>query len=151
MGGRGRGRALGRRTSVSLLAVTAAVLVYGCSVDTSGAATATWEVADPSSIDAGTVELTLAVTRLGCASGQTGIVREPTIIYEPHRVLIRAGVEPLPRGEGFNCQSNDAVDIVVRLDQPVGTRSLVDGACVQGEAASTAMCLGGPVRWPKPT
>ena len=93
----------------------------------------------------------LGVTRLGCASGKTGTVLDPVVRFDAARVVITASVEPLPQGVGYNCQGNDSVSVGVDLDEPIGQRSLVDGTCLGGEAANTAVCADdGGVRW-KPT
>ncbi|KRC88917.1 hypothetical protein ASE25_13990 [Terrabacter sp. Root85] len=93
----------------------------------------------------------LSVTRLDCASGKTGTVLEPEVRFEAARVIITASVAPLPQGVGYNCQGNDSVSVSVDLDEPVGQRSLVDGTCLGGEAANTAVCVDDAgVRW-KPT
>lgn len=43
----------------------------------------------------------------------------------------------------------DSVPVRVDLEEAVGDRELVDGACLGGEAASTSVC-GTAVRWPRP-
>ena len=45
-------------------------------------------------------------------------------------------------------QGNVPESAVVDLARPLGDRSLVDGACLSGEAVSTATCVEGAQRWP---
>ena len=108
---------------------------------------ATWVVVDPAAIGTGTTEVRIAATRLGCSSGKTGELRGPRVSYGADEVVIEVDAEPLGAG-AFECPGNDAVEVVVALTEPLGDRSLVDGACLEGEAVSTAACADGPVRWP---
>ena len=41
---------------------------------------------------------------------------------------------------------------MVELDEPIGTREIVDGACLSGEAETTSFCVEeDPIRWsPEP-
>ena len=109
--------------------------------------TATWQLATPDAIDAGTTTLAIAVTRLGCASGETGEVLTPWVTYEDNRVVIEVDAEPLGDG-AFTCPGNDAVVVELELNEPVAGRALLDGACLEAEAATTAACADGPVRHP---
>ncbi|WP_127475890.1 hypothetical protein [Microbacterium sulfonylureivorans] len=167
-----RGR-IGRTTSligVAALAVATALAVSGCvamrQAEDPGAAgpsssvspsaspraqehgdTATWQLLAPDEIEATTTTLAIAVTRLGCASGETGEVLAPRVTFEVGQIVIQVDVEPL--GDGmYECPGNDAVMVEVELEDPVAGRALVDGACLEGEAATTAACADGPVRHP---
>lgn len=45
------------------------------------------------------------------------------------------------------CPGNDEVPYEVILDEPIGRRQLLDGACRDGgEAASTSFCMAGAAR-----
>jgi hypothetical protein len=127
--------------SVSLLA--------GCAADDSGRErgdAATWELLHSAQVDGDAHALEIGVTRLGCASGVTGEVLAPWVVYEKDRIVIT--VDAAPRGdEPADCQGNDAVPVSVQLDEPIGARELVDGACLEGEAVGTVFC-DEPVRWP---
>ena len=98
------------------------------------------------------VLLLAAVVLVGaCSGGETGPVLEPVVHMDDERIKVTFAVESLPPG-GYECPGNDAVPHVVVLDEPVGDRELVDGACLSGEAATTAPCVDeDPVRWrPQP-
>lgn len=109
---------------------------------------ASWSLSlDHQLLDPATSLLVLDVTRLGCSGGVTGSVLDPVVVYEDDRVLIRTDVEPV--GGANDCQGNDAVSVEVALDESLGMRELVDGACLEGEAVGTAACQSA-VRWVPP-
>lgn len=112
-------------------------------------ATAVWAVSDTEPPNPTNRYFTAVVTRLECSSGETGEVRDPAIAVDGDRIVVTFAVEPLPDGE-YTCPSNNLVPYVVELDEPLGNRDLVDGACLSGEAASTSHCSGGAVRWSPP-
>lgn len=147
----------------------AVVALSGCAVeqpDTNGGSTAsegspavfslgpragdvaTWSLAPDELLDPKTTFLVVEVTRLGCASGLTGTVLDPQIQYDETQVFLRADVEEMGPG-AQDCQGNDAVPVEIHLDQPLGVRALVDAACLEGEAVSTAGCTDA-VRWAPP-
>ncbi|MCO8129353.1 META domain-containing protein [Acidimicrobiia bacterium EGI L10123] len=112
--------------------------------------TAVWNVdaADPPTPSATSV--TALVTRLGCSGGETGEVLAPVVSADAERVVVTFSVESLPPEGEYECPGNPAVPYVVELDEPLGDRELVDGACLEGEAASTSHCSEGAVRWSPP-
>lgn len=149
-------------------ALTLLVLVTGCAVeDSEGGSpspsplgrdtapppplgdTATWELLDPAGVNPTSQWLQVDVTRLNCSGGETGEVLEPQASYDDERIVIRTDVEKLPDGN-YDCQGNDVVPAEVHLDQPIGSRDLVDAACLEGEAAETAACAESAVRWTSP-
>ncbi len=107
--------------------------------------TATWLLLDPAAVGPESTELTVGVTRLGCASGVTGAVLDPLVEITDEQVVVTIKVDPLPQGQ-YECQGNDTVEYVVTLAEPLGGRDLVDGACLAGEATGTAACVDGAVR-----
>jgi hypothetical protein len=109
-------------------------------------ATATWEV-DPEQRPAGdTRSIAVLVTRLGCAGGETGRVLPPAVREEDDQVVVIFTVEAKP---GDNtCPGNKPVSETIALERPLGTRTLIDGACLSGEAVSTGPCVEGAQRWP---
>lgn len=111
--------------------------------------TAVWDVNPANPPAPSDTSVTAMVTRLGCSGGETGEVLEPEVSADDRRVVLTFSVEPLPEGE-YTCPGNPAVPYVVELDEPVGDRELVDGACLSGDAASTSHCSDGAVRWPDP-
>ena len=115
-------------------------------------AAATWEVVAPYPVAASrNTTLTIAVTRERCADGRTGSALTPRVTYESERIVILAQVEPLVGDGARNCQGNDAVLVVVKLDEPIGDRDLVDGTCLNDGLDRPAAVQGGscadPVRW----
>src|SRR5690554_393846 len=105
---------------------------------------ATWELTGHVTQDSRTLQI--GVTRLGCAGGVTGEVLEPQVAYEGDRIVITVDVAALDDG-AYSCPSNDVVLVVVELDEPIGDRTLVDGACLEGEAGTTSFCSDA-ARWP---
>ena len=148
-----------RPTTSLLAALGITILLTGCqptAVDVtptpseSAAATlgdaAVWELASPELLDEDSTGIDVAVTRLACSSGITGEPLAPVISYETDRIVITIDVESFG-DRGGNCQGNNAVPVTVDLDEALGQRSLVDGACLTGDAVGTAPCLE-PTRWP---
>lgn len=108
--------------------------------------TAVWTVDDTAPPRADSDSFKALVTRVECSGGQTGEVLEPQVIVEGERIVVTFTVAPLPEG-GYPCPGNDQVPYTVQLGEPIGQRTLVDGACLSGEAASTSFCEEGPTRW----
>jgi hypothetical protein len=133
---------------VELLA--ALLLVAGCACGSDGkraGATAVWGIDMARPPTKGSKSFTALVIRMGCSNGKTGKVFDPTVSAEEDQIVVTFTVKPLPP-DGYKCPGNDQVPHLVKLDEPVGDRKLVDGACLAGEAASTSYCVDGPVRWP---
>lgn len=129
------------RGSAWLCAAGAALVLTGCA---SGAAeTGTWELRSTPSPKS--TEVALVVSRLECAGGVTGEVLSPVVRIEDERVVIETPVADNGSDDG-ECPGNDAVPVTVRLAEPLGDRALVDGACLDGEAAGLTMC-DQPERW----
>ena len=108
---------------------------------------AVWSIKANKDVTSASRTFTAYVTRLGCNSGVTGKVLQPTIEKSNTRVVVTFTVEAATPG-GHTCQGNNQVPMVVDLGEALGQRQLVDGACRSGaEAATTAYCVGGSVRW----
>jgi hypothetical protein len=108
---------------------------------------AVWFIKSSKDVTSASRTFTAYVSGLGCSGGVTGKVLQPTIEKSNTRVVLTFTVEAAPPGGG-TCQSNDQVPMVVDLGEALGDRQLVDGACRSGaEAATTAFCVGGSVRW----
>lgn len=105
-----------------------------------------WQSNEAASVTRDTTSLALGVSRLGCSAGEAGRVLIPKVSYEPNRMVIETDVEPR-KGAG-TCPGNVEVGIRLELDEPVGDRDLIDGACTNGDATATSFCAD-PVRWPK--
>ena len=135
--------------SVRIVAGAALLLLAACGSATdagsgSSGDPATWELRQD--VTETNESLDIGVTRLGCASGVTGEVLEPRVTYEAERIVVEVDVALIGDG-AHNCQGNDVVPVTVPLDEPVGQRQIVDGACLDGEAATTLFCES-EVRWP---
>ncbi len=108
---------------------------------------AVWELMRSESIEPTTQTLEIGVSRLECSSGETGEVFAPSVRYEDARIVIGASVAPL-EGDAHDCRGNEVVPVTVELDQPIGDRELVDGACLDGGAGvGTSFCSDDGVRW----
>ncbi len=95
--------------------------------------------------------IAILVSRLGCASGKTGTVLVPVYALTATAVILRTDVAVISSGEAQTCPGNDQVPITVVLPEPIGNRSLVDGACGQPPASTTSSCLDkGVVGRPEP-
>ena len=108
---------------------------------------ATWTLAEPNAVNAASTTLTLNITRLGCSGGKTGDVLKPTFSTSNTQIIIRANVKPRDRSGFASCPSNDAVQITLALEEPVGARVLLDAACLEGDAVRTFFCATGAARW----
>lgn len=116
--------------------------------------TAVW-LLDPDGLPvADSDTFTALVSRLGCSGGETGEVFDPSVEVNAHEVVVTFTVTPLPPEGVATCPGNKPVPYVVHLDEPLRSRTIVDGACRGSEAASTSWCEGelgvGGERWPRP-
>lgn len=102
--------------------------------------TATWELLDPNDVSVESTILEVGAVRLECASGVTGELLDPVIVYESDQVVITIDAAPNGPG-GANCQGNDVVPVTVELSEPLGERKLIDGACVPMEMHEIAPCV----------
>ena len=109
-------------------------------------ATALWEIDTRDPPTSHSTSFAAFVTRLGCASGETGEVHDPVVSTDRSRVVVKFSVAPLS-GNLHQCQSNNKVRHIVDLDEPIGGRELVDGACLSGDAVPPPLCSEGGVRW----
>lgn len=91
---------------------------------------------------------TAQVTRLACASGETGEVLAPSVVETAEQVVVTFTVAPRAPGTSF-CSTNKPVAYEVTLDAPLGQRALIDGTCDSPPAKTTSLCLS-PQRWPAP-
>jgi len=106
---------------------------------------AVWSLAPDQNLDASSTEFTALVSRLGCNSGVTGEVSEPSVTFTGTTVSVSFTV---PHSSGGFCPGNDAVPVTVRLSEPLGDRDLVDGQCRSTRANSTLFCESDHgVRW----
>jgi hypothetical protein len=87
-----------------------------------------WELAPGAGPTPETTTLTVLVTELACASGQSaeGRVTEPALAYDGASVTIYFAVETLPGNH--TCQGNPPLAAEVELAEPLGERVLLDGS-----------------------
>ena len=124
-------------------ALSAALLIAasGCALTESldDRAMAVWEVAPQQQLDESSTTVDVLVTRLGCNSGVTGTVNEPTVSVVDTEAVITFTVSP-GQPEAAECQGNDQVPYELALPQPLGELTLIDGACDTTEARGTVYC-----------
>lgn len=104
------------------------LVLCGCAgmpVDEGGAAT--WALVPDADIGPETTEFTAMVTERACASGQSSADRiiGPDIDVTGDAVIVTFRVRPLPGAQ--ECPSNPPTSVSVRLTEPLGDRSLLDG------------------------
>lgn len=86
------------------------------------------------------------VSRIGCGSGVVGEPETPEIKYTKSEVLITFRISP--RIANGTCEGTIGVPYEVKLSEPVGNRSLVDGECHPGSTAwATSFCLDEGVKF----
>lgn len=130
--------------SVSVTATFAAAVIEDDRVGD----TATWTIDNQTPPSSLSTSFTAMVTRLGCSGGLTGHVLDPVIDAGRDEVVVTFSVAPLDPALDYTCPSNDVVAMSVTLDEPLGGRRLVDGACLgDSDAVQTAACETGAVRW----
>jgi hypothetical protein len=107
------------------------MLIAGCGgsgpgVFPSGAGRADWWV-DPAALPLSPEDRTISafLQERACASGQTpeGRILGPRIEYEPDAIVITFRV----REDLGDCQGNPKHPITIQLEQPLGSRVLLDG------------------------
>jgi len=93
---------------------------------TSDAPLARWQLAEPPR--PGETALSLLVQEIECASGQSaeGRIVTPEIDYLEDEVVITIRVER--RSPGEDCPGNPDTPYTLELEEPVGTRTLLDGS-----------------------
>ena len=115
---------------------------------TVGGAIGTWALAEPGMVTSSSTSIAILVERLSCANGVTGTVLTPVYELTDTAIILRTDVGPLPSAGTYTCPGNDAVPMTVVLPEPIGTRQLVDWACLREPAASTSLCFDHGVRRP---
>ncbi|MBA2632099.1 MAG: hypothetical protein H0U86_03690 [Chloroflexi bacterium] len=89
---------------------------------------ARWGHAADAEIGPDTIEFVAMVTETVCASGRSseGRIIGPDIAYTDEAVTITFAVRPLGGG-AQDCPGNPSTPVMVRLDEPLGDRALLDG------------------------
>jgi hypothetical protein len=87
-----------------------------------------WWVADENTIDGTTTKVGVRVQEENCASGKNaaGRIERLWVFYGNKRIVVTYFVKPLTGGQ--TCQGNPSTPAVLRLEEPVGDRRLIDGA-----------------------
>lgn len=107
---------------------------------------ATWVIAPREEPSGQTTSFTALVTGVKCSNGETGRVLDPSIQETDAAIIITFTVQPAELGD---CPSNNQVAYQVELDEPIGSRSLVDGLCSAAPRLSNSVfCADGDQRWP---
>jgi hypothetical protein len=110
---------------------------------------ATWTVAPGARITGAARTLNVLVRRFACNDGVTGRVAAPAIRYGANEIEVTFTVDT--RSGFHTCQGNDEVPYLVHLQEPIGSRTLVDGTCRNvPDAIGSSYCASGPTRWPDP-
>lgn len=89
---------------------------------------AVWDVASQQHLSPDSTGFTATVTRTGCSSGVQGIPAVRVIDYAASTITITLRIEPAI--SGGTCEGTPGVAYRVHLKEPIGTRTLVDGACI---------------------
>lgn len=132
------------RTAGAVTVVTTwAAIAVGCATTPTGAETGLWQIRQPPTSESMRVDI--AVTRLECASGVTGVVLTPEVTYESDRILIATPVADND-SDAATCQDNEAVPVTVALTERIGERTLVDAGCLEPDTANLLVCEDS-VRW----
>jgi hypothetical protein len=108
---------------------------------------AAWDIGPDQHLTSGSTGFTAIVTRTGCSGGEQGRPVAPVIEAGASTITITFRMEP--HISGGTCEGTEGVAYRVHLDEPIGTRMLVDGACRPPGTdglESTAFCLDLGVR-----
>jgi hypothetical protein len=95
-----------------------------------GVTASSWRLRPGTLVIPGRRVFRILVTESACAGGQpaTGRVEEPLVIRERARVQVAIFVRPLDGPS--TCPSNPPTPYTVRLERPLGDRTLVDGGTI---------------------
>ena len=105
-----------------------------------GLGDADWRLApDQPKLGPGTMSFVALVTERACASGRSseGRVVGPDVVVVDHDILVTFAVRP-QGGEIQECPGNPSTRVVVDLGEPLGDRTLLDGATLPPRDPTTA-------------
>lgn len=99
--------------------------IYWFSFGPGATSVAEWRV--DGAVGPETTEVPLLVNESACASGQSarGRIQEPDVDYRTDAVVVTIRVEQ--RSGSEDCPSNPDTPYLLRLDEPLGNRTLLDG------------------------
>jgi hypothetical protein len=110
-------------------AVAGLIVLAGCTIlDPSVPVNpATWTFAPDEQIGVGTTQFTAMVTEQRCASGRSseGRILGPEVDVHDATVIVTFAVRPLEGDQ--ECPGNPPTAVIVRLEEPLGDRTLLDG------------------------
>jgi hypothetical protein len=141
------------RPSSTLRALLSSVAALGCLTACGPFARRTvddpavWGVAPGQHLTATTVAFDAVVARAGCSSGKQGRPQRPIVRYAETTITIT--VRMRPHIDSGTCIGSAGVPYRIHLTQPLGHRTLVDGACIPPGTdglETTSFCLGRGVR-----
>jgi len=142
---RGTGSAGRLVATVAIVAAVASLSACGPFSHDPDSDLAVWDVGSQQQLSPGSTGFTAIVERTGCTGGEQGTPEKPVIEVGPSTITItfRLG----PHIASGTCQGTEGVPYRVRLPEPIGSRTLVDGACAPGgDLGSTGFCLRDGVR-----
>jgi hypothetical protein len=107
---------------------------------------AVWGIVGLDSVSEHSRGFDVLVSRVGCSSGRQGTPEKPVIDVGESTIVVTFRMAPHVSG-AQSCQGTAGVPYHVRLHEPIGQRTLVDGECHRGsEANATAFCSPDGVR-----
>jgi hypothetical protein len=112
------------------LAIAGVIVLAGCTIvqPEPPSQPATWTFAPGEQIGPDTTAFTAMVTEQVCASGRSSVGRivGPQVDYvDDTSVVVTFRVRPLAGGQ--DCPGNPPAAVTVRLEEPLGDRTLLDG------------------------
>jgi len=129
------------------LRIAAAVCALACSTACGSPKSdpAVWTVDPDHGLTPDSTTLTVRVTRTGCGEPQTGSV-VPRIDMGTSTITITLRLKPHWSGDRTCPEDGSFVSYRVHLDEPMGTRDLVDGQCPPLGDADISVCPPDGVR-----
>jgi len=89
---------------------------------------AVWGVARDQHLTAKTTEFWAVITRTGCSSGEQGQPQTPIVDYTETTITITVRIKP--HIDSGTCEGTADVPYRILLTQPLGQRTMLDGACI---------------------
>jgi hypothetical protein len=130
------------RYAVGAIAALGCLAACGSKPDVHHDDAAVWNVASQQHLSPESTGFSAIVTRTGCSSGAQGDPAVRVIDYAASTITITLRIEPPI--SGGTCEGTQGVAYRVHLKEPIGTRTLVDGACIPPGTdglETTSFCL----------
>lgn len=106
---------------------TASTLATPSTVSTAGLSAMQWDYQQGFQPTAASRELRVVVSWIHCASGAAPVNPKPVVSFSQENVSLSVWATP-PAGNAFDCQGNQRVNLTVPLTEPLGSRTVVQGA-----------------------